>query len=355
MTGNQRARRKRLGQFFSGVPLGRLLAALARAAEARTIIDPMAGCGDLLVACLLEGAAPDVLAAIEIDRRIAEECRTRMIRLNARTTVLRGDAFNRRSWPRPGRGWDLAITNPPYVRYQTGGAVAAGGVPGAGQVRTSLHDWISSASWMDKGDRETFVSYSVAYSGLADLAVPAWLLCAASITVGGRLAIVAPATWLSREYAAPVLHLLRRFFEIEYVVEDGDGSWFPDALVRPTLVVARRVHDKSSAHLPGGHLRIRLVASAADGRSLVGRTLPDADSPEAAFSAWARELRRTRSSGALGAIRASWSDEADLRRALSASRAALPGMVSASGDERQLMPERMRDVSGGPWGVSVAR
>ena len=42
--------RKRLGQVFTGEPLARVLAALAQAAEARTIIDPMSGLGDMLVA-----------------------------------------------------------------------------------------------------------------------------------------------------------------------------------------------------------------------------------------------------------------------------------------------------------------
>ena len=41
-------RRKRLGQFFTGVPLGRILSSIALDASALTVIDPMAGHGDLL-------------------------------------------------------------------------------------------------------------------------------------------------------------------------------------------------------------------------------------------------------------------------------------------------------------------
>ncbi len=344
MTTTERVRRKRLGQFFSGVPLARVLAALAGAKEARTIVDPMGGTGDMLEACLLEGAVPKRLAAIEIDEDVARACRARMIQLGVQATVVHGDTFNRRSWPQPELPWDIAITNPPYVRYQTGAASAAGGVPSALQVRRSLREWIASASWLEKRDREVFLRYCDSYSGLADLAVPAWLLCASSLAVGGRLAIVAPSTWLSREYAATVLHLVRRFFEIEYIVEDADGSWFSDALVRPTLVVAKRVHDKGSTHASSGHLRIRIPADAADRGSVVGGAFPDSGRPESAFAAWAAKLRTARRDGKAGSIHATWSDESDLRRLMSSTRTHLGGKAGVAGPESYSLPERMRDI-----------
>ncbi len=338
-------RRKRLGQFFSGVPLARVLAALAGAAHARTIIDPMGGDGDMLEACLLEGATPDTLAAIEVDPRAATACRVRMNNLGVRADVVRGDAFSGDTWPRSGQPWDLVITNPPYVRYQTGSRSATGGIPGADEVRGGLRRHAASAPWLDAGDRDAFGAYASAYSGLADLAVPAWLLCAIALRVGGRLAIVAPATWLSREYATPVLHLLRRYFEIEYVVEDADGAWFPDALVRSTLLVAKRVEDRGSAFLPGGHLRIRLTAESADDRGLVGRAFPTATRPEAEFASWARRLYRERRGGVAGAVRASWSNEADLRRVLGASPEYVAGSDErAARDARGFVPERMWEV-----------
>ena len=60
-------RRKRLGQYFTGLGLGRLLAALAQAEKARTIIDPLVGSGDLLASCLEIGAKPELMAGVEID------------------------------------------------------------------------------------------------------------------------------------------------------------------------------------------------------------------------------------------------------------------------------------------------
>src|SRR3546814_14093913 len=51
------AQRKRLGQFFNGLPLGAILAHLALDPVARTVIDPMAGHGDLLDAAVLTAQA----------------------------------------------------------------------------------------------------------------------------------------------------------------------------------------------------------------------------------------------------------------------------------------------------------
>jgi len=42
--------RKELGQFFTGMPLGRVLAHLAVDDKTNSILDPMAGSGDLLAA-----------------------------------------------------------------------------------------------------------------------------------------------------------------------------------------------------------------------------------------------------------------------------------------------------------------
>ena len=55
-------RRKRLGQFFTGLPLSRILAALSVKNNCASIIDPMAGHGDLLDAalerCIKQGIRP---------------------------------------------------------------------------------------------------------------------------------------------------------------------------------------------------------------------------------------------------------------------------------------------------------
>ena len=61
------ARKKQLGQYFTGQRVGRLLAALASAETAKSIIDPMAGSADLLVSCLAIGAEPERLVGLDLD------------------------------------------------------------------------------------------------------------------------------------------------------------------------------------------------------------------------------------------------------------------------------------------------
>ena len=123
------AQRKRLGQFFTGLPLGRLLAHLALSGESVTVLDPMAGNGDLLDAAATaaqeRGIAVERLDGIEVDDITAGYCRRRADVLRGRAAdmtdaIIAGSAFDpgviRQLRP---QGYDLVITNPPYVRYQS--------------------------------------------------------------------------------------------------------------------------------------------------------------------------------------------------------------------------------------------
>lgn len=282
---------KRLGQFFTGPQLARLLAALAEAWTATRVIDPMAGSGDMLAAAN-ESGANKVLAGVEIDPLSAIECLNRMSASNADMRMAVGDAFSPITWsqftPEP---WELVITNPPYVRYQRGAHGASGRVkaPGAQQVRTGLIELIARRTDLPHSDRIVFEDLARSYSGLADLAVPAWILCASLVAVGGRLAMVLPGTWLTRDYALPILYLLTRYFDIEAVIEDAEATWFDDALVRTTLLVARRVMDRRvTGVLAPDHLHVRLWPAAADEKSLVGAAMSGRPDPERAFAALVR-------------------------------------------------------------------
>ena len=120
--------RKRLGQFFTGVPLGRILAHLTLATDTRTVLDPMAGHGDLLdvtyEAAAIRGNFLDRLDGIEIDKATARTCEDRLAALTAgnavpATTIIAGSAFEHTLVKDlPIAAYDLVITNPPYVRYQ---------------------------------------------------------------------------------------------------------------------------------------------------------------------------------------------------------------------------------------------
>lgn len=292
--------RRRLGQYFTGTQLARLLAALAGADGVRSVIDPMAGSGDMLAAVIESGAPLARVGAIEIEPIAFDTCRQRLaLAAPARTEILsaQGNAFDLSTWTRLAQApWDLVITNPPYVRYQRTATAASGDleVPSATAVRRGLEDVIAHLGHLDSDFRLALRDLVSGYSGLADLAVPSWILCAALVKPGGTLAMLVPDTWLSREYAAPLSALLDRFFDIQYVVHDADAVWFSEASVRTTLFVARR-HSAGSSPTQGatGPLHVRLDHRAASETSLVGRAFLDSASPEAAFAEAAQTWRST--------------------------------------------------------------
>lgn len=289
--------RKQLGQYFTGLPLGKLLAHLALDEDTRTVLDPMAGHGDLLdatwEAARERGIALGRLDGIEIDEATAEACRNRLSRIAAGDTgptklIVSGDAFDPASVKAlPSRAYDLVITNPPYVRYQSHNGNGARG----GTLRASLAAIISRH--LSAADRDVWSALIEGYSGLSDLSVPVWLLAAAMVRPHGRLALVVPATWRSRDYADIIRYLMLRCFVLEYVVEDQQPGWFSDALVRTHLIVARRLPTADIA-IPVG-LRtnspdsfwLHVAPEAAAAGSLVG-TAFEGTYPEVQFSAWVR-------------------------------------------------------------------
>lgn len=289
--------RKRLGQFFSGIRLGKLLAHMALRPESRALIDPMAGHGDLLDAAgdaaTEAGIRLERLDGIEIDEPTAEACRRRLAEIAAdsgapRPRIISGDAFDPATIAAlANQSYDVVITNPPYVRYQSRGNGAA-----EDKSRAGLLAIISEA--LSGTDKNIWITLAEGYSGLADLSVPAWLLSALMVRPGGRIALVVPATWRSRDYADVIRYLLLRCFSLEYVVEDQQPGWFSDALVRTHLIVARRLESDEVAKPLAARLAwptalwLQVAPEAADSRSLVGAAFSEID-PEAQFGAWLRD------------------------------------------------------------------
>lgn len=293
--------RKRLGQHFSGLQIGRLLTHLALDEHTRTVLDPMAGNGDLLDATW-EAAAEcgwvlDRLDGVEIHRPTADVCRERLQGLLAgvanapASEVLAASAFDAAAEDRLAeRQYDLVITNPPYVRYQ--------GRAGQGICDHTIRRQLQSVSAKRQTGPDAPVWRVVAgrYSGLADLSIPAWLLAATLVRPGGRLAIVAPATWRSRDYADVIRYLMCRCFAIERIVEGPRSAWFSDALVCTHLLVARRLPASRNGNAPmQGQRRsvwIRIDAEAAAAGSLVGASFRGPLS-ERRFAAWLRKRKAT--------------------------------------------------------------
>lgn len=323
-------RRKRLGQYFTGVALARLLAALAGTGRLDSVIDPMVGSGDMLVGTLAHGT-PTMMAGIELDPLAFAQCATRLEGAGVSTSgLVLGSAFSASVLAKlPVRAWDGVITNPPYVRYQSTSRSAAMGiqVPSGVTIRRDLIAAIDTLEALEQEDKRLFKELAHGYSGLADLAVPSWILCAGLVKVGGTLAMLVPMTWLSRDYAHPIRYLLQRWFSVACVVEDSDASWFTDALVRTGLVVATRVSRRDSAFSSDsrdGYVYGRINASARDERSLVGRLFPTTDSPEVMLAGEVEMWRRTRRIPAKNALGAKWiaasDDAATLRRVIAGER-----------------------------------
>jgi hypothetical protein len=260
------------------------------------VIDPMVGHGDLLDAATMTaqalGVRIDQLDGIEIDPETAAFCNSRTAALQAHGAVaaariVTGSAFDPSlvaAMDVP--GYDLVITNPPYVRYQSQNGAGAG----VDDVRRSLSAIVDSR--MTGGERALWRTLVEGYSGLADLSIPAWLLSALLTRPGGRLALVVPATWRSRDYADVVRYLLLRAFRLEFIVADTQPGWFSNALVRTHLVIARRLPWEAAA-LPLSDRSswqaarwLQIAPAAAGGESLVGGAFPGPE-PERDFAVWA--------------------------------------------------------------------
>lgn len=230
MTPRTPGQQKRLGQYFSGERVGALLAALLpEDLHAASVVDPMAGVGDLLQAAVGRTAPGASLLGVELDPLAAGIC----ARALPNGRVLQGDAFSCGGLRTEG-GWDLVIANPPYVRYQLQSA------PYRQRVRRRLLAQLEGLPYLEPDFRALLLRLAEGYSGLSDLAVPAWLLCCALVRPGGYLAIVAPGAWLSRDYARPIQYLLARSFDVCTLVRDAGAGWFAPAQVRTCLLVARR-------------------------------------------------------------------------------------------------------------------
>lgn len=287
-------RKKRLGQYFSGLPVSKLLVALAARGDIHSVCDPMGGRGDMLVAAREVIPTCARVDGIEIDPIAHADGIAALRHGVVESTYLLGSAFDAATVLQLApEGYDLVVTNPPYVRYQSQKASAgeSARLPSALEVRNGLRECLLRLNTLTEEDRQAFLTLAEDYSGLSDLAVPSWILCAALVKPGGTLAMVVPDAWLNRDYSGVVRYLLLRWFHIEYIVEDAHAAWFSDAQVKTTLLVARRVERLASVSnwTDETYLHIALPSNLANASSLVGRSLiGNEDRPELAF---AREAR----------------------------------------------------------------
>lgn len=309
---NDAARKKRLGQYYSGSRLSRALAALACAENAKTVIDPMGGIGDMLKACRDYGGGIEQLISIEIDpiantasQRNKEDVKYRNI-----NNIL-GSCFDKKILRRlPCKSFDLVITNPPYVRYQSLSKAHQSDItiPSAIEIRSNLIEIVNEFPHLNSKDKELLSVLISKYSGLSDLAVPSWFLCAMLTRVGGTLAMVLPESWLTRDYAQIVQYLLLRWFRIRYIIEDTQAVWFPEALVKTTLLIAERIERKSSLLDCDneGFLHVKVHGNAMNEKSIVGNQFSDNSNSEKLLSDLLQNLSEVRAGYNKKHLSASW-------------------------------------------------
>lgn len=291
------SRKKRLGQYFSGAPVSRLLVALASIRKTKSVLDPMAGRGDMLLAAQLSIPGNVRLDGIELDPRAHTEGSLSIKdKPGSKSSYLLGNAFDPTivSKVRSG-GYDLVITNPPYVRYQSlkESAGIDSKLPNAIEVRKGLQECIKRMTALNTADKAAFLSLAEGYSGLSDLAVPSWILCAALVKPGGTLAMVVPDSWMKRDYASSIRYMLLRWFRIEFVVEDTHASWFKSAQIKTNMLVARRIKGKASIRnwSAESYIQISLPSNLATLDSLVGKSrFASSSEPERAFARQAQDL-----------------------------------------------------------------
>nr|AAQ72369.1 BseRI methylase fusion protein [Bacillus sp. R] len=281
-------RQKRLGQYFTSGPLAELLATIAEGSTASSVIDPMCGQGDMLTAVNSINSKAN-LSGIDIDPIAMNKCIDRLGNQKKSLDLIIGSAF---SWNTIKqlklKSFDLVITNPPYVRYQSLSSKLEGDVllPDSETVRNDLLEVVSQLDHLEHRDKEVFRTVIKSYSGLSDLAVPSWILCAMLTSVGGHLAMVVPESWLNRDYAHPIHYLLLKLFKIKWVVEDVNRTWFKDAQVKTNLVVAERisyVEDIIEKCQIEKYLHVALPEILADSSSIVGGLFPGSVTPNEDF------------------------------------------------------------------------
>ncbi|MFA4877046.1 MAG: N-6 DNA methylase [Methanoregula sp.] len=292
--------RKRLGQFFTGTNLARLLAVIADGNNCHSAIDPMCGSGDMLIA--VHSLSPDCLiAGIEIDTDVLAICTERFNNNHFfKPNLLQGNAF---SWTTisqlPSFCYDLVITNPPYVRYQSfgnNGEISTSHLPDAKSIRKGLLEIVTKIDTLDAEDKKIFTSIIKGYSGLSDLAVPSWILSAMLTSLNGYIAMVVPESWLNRDYANPLHYLLLKLFRIQWVIEDANSRWFNEVQIKTNLLIAKRiprVENIREAYRDQYYFHVSLPKSSITTNSIVGGIFPNSKDPDLQFAQVLHRLEKT--------------------------------------------------------------
>ncbi len=236
-------RNKRLGQYFTGQELAKVLCAIAFKINPKisSAIDPMMGKGDMLSA-VNEMDNSISTYGIELDKKL--ECKLNS-NVRIRSKIVFGNSFKKITHNKlEKKVFDLVITNPPYVRHlnqkhetQFENFTAASNL----QIRNQLVNGLVENPIIKEDERRFLIDIAKKYSGLSDLTVPSIIQCAAFTKENGILALVIPESCITREYSIATLLVLFKLFDIKFIVKDEGRKWFEDAQVKTLLLIGQKL------------------------------------------------------------------------------------------------------------------
>lgn len=224
---------KLLGQVFSGSLVAKTIAHFIQPKSGLSVVDPMCGIGDLLLPylniCEVHG--------IEIDTDLKKQLELRGLGASVAFANTFGDdglSYLESS------GYDIVVTNPPYIRKENLQNSDSTQLP-LEQMKSNLISFVQKRTNLNSHQKDEVVKTIVNLSGLTDIAALAWILCMTIVKDGGLLGIVVSNSWLTREYAKPIKHLLLTLFDIQVIINDVNNLWFKQrAQVKTNIVICKK-------------------------------------------------------------------------------------------------------------------
>ncbi|MBW4078440.1 MAG: N-6 DNA methylase [Acidobacteria bacterium] len=184
--------RRRLGQFFTPIDLGRVMARWVLEGKPSQILDPGCGSGSLLIAAAHEEMGETRLVGLDVDPLAVE-----MAVANVRLRRLEGVEFRTADFlldEIPGAP-DGIICNPPYTRHQELSARQKEAIYGGFRKRLGID-----------------------FSQLSSLHALFLIRAIEISSPGARLAFITPSHWLDKIYAVPIKEYVLAHAHVETIV-----------------------------------------------------------------------------------------------------------------------------------------
>lgn len=215
LTGHQRRAR---GQFFTPLPVARVMAQWALADDPGLLLEPGVGSGSMLIAASQERSTATRLLGLDVDPVAISMAQANCgIRRIDNFELRQADFLRDQLEERPA----AILCNPPYTRHQ-------------------LLDASTKASIFDGFENRL----GIRFSHLASLHV-LFLLRALEVSApSARLAFITPAHWLDMRYATKIKELLLDMAHVEAIINfPTDQPVFEHAITTAAITFIRKGVD----------------------------------------------------------------------------------------------------------------